>query len=333
MSREAVSKMVATTLYQTFQGHGYFWNDGPGQPEQNASLCLTHLIHHMPRSDLILLFTKSHDFVEFMFEHIRLSLQTRAFGLQLGVTWDDFIDYVLPYAIINEKRDLKFRWRQRFMQIFFSSTEKSTTLTQAVQTLVNLVPKAQPLGLFSLSDSQHFQPVPGPPITWVSESSPGYMSPQQVAQHGGSCTGTGIVLVAACRSVGVPARLAGCSESIVRGDDHHWIEFLDYKDAGPFGDFWHTKEGVSLGNEGGPWDQPSPPMVGCLNGVVPHSQLDTIWATKWSSSVNLPTLWSNSSWFETWSRVGGENRCGRYCTSWGCGVNQSQHWDQRQCAP
>jgi transglutaminase-like putative cysteine protease len=43
----------------------------------------------------------------------------------------------------------------------------------------------------------------------------------QVVLHGGSCTGTGIVLVAAARSVGIPARLAGCPESVVRGDDHH----------------------------------------------------------------------------------------------------------------
>ena len=41
-------------------------------------------------------------------------------------------------------------------------------------------------------------------------------------------------------------------------DDDHWTEFYDDKSAsGPFGDSWHTKEGVSKGNEGGPWDAPS----------------------------------------------------------------------------
>jgi len=175
--------------------------------------------------------------------------------------------------------------------------------------------------------------IPGQPIAWVSESSPGYISPEQIATHGGSCTGTGVVFVAVCRSVGIPTRLTGCSESIARGDDHHWAEFWDGSDKGPFGDYWHTKEGVSLGNEGGPWDTPSPPMQGCLAGVVQGSNLDTIWSTQWSSLTNLPFLWSNSEWFETWSFVGGMNRCGAYCTSWGCGTNQSFHWNQQECGP
>lgn len=41
-----------------------------------------------------------------------------------------------------------------------------------------------------------------------------------------SCTGTGIVLVVALRSVGIPARLAGCSESVVRGALHRPFRFL-----------------------------------------------------------------------------------------------------------
>ncbi len=64
-------------------------------------------------------------------------------------------------------------------------------------------------------------------------------------------------MAAVARSVGIPIRVAGCSQSIL-DDDHHWTEFYDDKSAsGPFGDSWHTKEGVSKGNEGGPWDAPS----------------------------------------------------------------------------
>lgn len=44
--------------------------------------------------------------------------------------------------------------------------------------------------------------------------------------------------------MGIPARLTGCSASILRGDDHHWAEFYDAQSPGPFGDFWHTKEGA-----------------------------------------------------------------------------------------
>ena len=33
-------------------------------------------------------------------------------------------------------------------------------------------------------------------------------------------------MAAAARSVGIPIRIAGCSQSI-QGDDHHWTEFYD----------------------------------------------------------------------------------------------------------
>eukprot|EP01047_Picozoa_sp_COSAG01_P107666 COSAG01_NODE_36658_length_514_cov_0.980723_1_plen_74_part_00 len=73
------------------------------------------------------------------------------------------------------------------------------------------------------------------------------MSSQQIVEQGGSCTGTAILLGAALRSVGIPARVAGCSSeshAASFGNDHHWVEYWDGSDPGPFGDFWHTKEGV-----------------------------------------------------------------------------------------
>ena len=41
------------------------------------------------------------------------------------------------------------------------------------------------------------------------------------------------------------------------------VEFWDNSTSaspGPMNDGWHTKEGVSVGNEGGPWDGLSGPM-------------------------------------------------------------------------
>ena len=118
-------------------------------------------------------------------------------------------------------------------------------------------------------------------------------------------------------------------------DDHHWVEFWDSSLAGPFADdpAWHTKEGTSKGNKGGPWDSPSGPMNGCLKGVVPGSTMATLWASSWSSDVFLPTMWHNSSWAEMIGFVGGVNRCGAYCTSWGCGDNQTDFWTQAECGP
>lgn len=62
-------------------------------------------------------------------------------------------------------------------------------------------------------------------------------------------------------------------------DDHHWIEFYDTSFNGPFVNEpeWHTKEGTSMGNKGGPWDSPSSPMNGCLANSLPGSDQATLW--------------------------------------------------------
>merc|ERR1711871_562578 len=137
-------------------------------------------------------------------------------------------------------------------------------------------------------------------------------------------------MVVAMRSVGLPTRIAGCSNEFKDGswvnDDHHWVEFYSPNDAsaaaagtpnGPFSDGWHTKEGTSKGNAGGPWDAASGPMNGCLQGVVVGDDQATLWASKWSSDPFLPTMWHSGAQAEREAFVGGVNRCGAYCSAWG----------------
>ena len=87
----------------------------------------------------------------------------------------------------------------------------------------------------------------------------------------------------------------------------------DSEDPGPFGDHWHTKEGVSKGvsaaysslcvfaelqrsccaqNAGGPWDGASGPMNGCMKGLKAKSSLDMIWSASWSAPRYMPTVWA-----------------------------------------
>ena len=142
------------------------------------------------------------------------------------------------------------------------------------------------------------------------------------------------MLAATLRALGIPARVAGCStEAPKNDDDHHWVEFWDGENPGPFGDSWHTKEGVSHGNAGGPWDAPSGPMNGCLKGLRAGSVLDNMYASSWSSTRFLPTLWGADDWSKAMRWKGGTPRCGAYCSAWGCGVNQSQHFTPSECEP
>ena len=78
----------------------------------------------------------------------------------------------------------------------------------------------------------------------------------------------------------------------------------------------------------GPWDSASGPMNGCLKGVIAHNSMNTIWAASWKSDIYLPLQWSNTPVQEEWAFVGGENRCGPYCTAWGCSTNQTAKYSQ-----
>jgi hypothetical protein len=324
---------AATDAVMNFSAlHGQFFLDDPGDIEENATQAVSLLLGGMARRDLLLLASDTALFVDFLLEHVRYALHTRSWTRQFNVTWDIFADAVLPYAMLDEKRDLWWRWRPRFARLFRDVTDGAASLTDAMRALADAVPHAEALGLLALSNGGELEIVPGQPVTWHSSVSPAFISVEQVASFGGSCTGTGILLVAAARAVGIPARLAGCGESIARHDDHHWAEFWDGATPGPFGDGWHTKEGTSTGNEGGPWDSPSGPMLGCLQGVVPYSAIDSLWAASWASTTYMPMLWSNDTWSSTWSFVGGLDRCGAYCTAWGCGVNNSNHWSQSECS-
>jgi len=319
-----------------------------GGVEINATTCLRHLVANMPRRDLLLLFTNTLPFVDFLVETVREAVRVWPTALKYGASWATFLDTVLPYAVLDEKRDLGWHGRRRLRIAFIGypgrTNVSNTTLppplatapnaTAAMHTLVRLLPFLMIDGHSTFATPQADVVVSGNTVNWKSESSPAMLSPEQVVEYGGaSCTGTAVILVAAARAVGIPARIAGCSQSIVPGDDHHWVEFFDSSDAGPLGDFWHTKEGVSRGNEGGPWDSLSGPMSGCMRGVTPRDTLNTIWAASWSSTTYLPLQWSNTKTAATWSFLGGVNRCGAYCTAFGCGANQSSHWTDAECAP
>ena len=288
---DAIVDAATDAFMNTSALHGNYFLDDAGDLEENATAAVRSLLAGMPRRDLMLLETQTHLVADFLLEHVRYALHTRAWSRGMNVTWQAFADYVLPYSVLDEKRDLYFRWRPRFQRIFRDVTAGAATITDAMRALADAVPRADSLGVLALSNSGELEIVPGPPVSWRSSVSPAFISVEQVASFGGSCTGTAIVLVAAARSVGIPARLAGCGESVVRHDDHHWIEYWDGASPGPFGDFWHTKEGTSAGNEGGPWDLPSGPMMGCLAGVVPKSAIDSLWAASWTSTTYMPMLW------------------------------------------
>jgi len=122
------------------------------------------------------------------------------------VPWDMFLNDVLPYASLNEPRE---NWRPLFVKKFSPLIKNATSLTEAIQALNKNIWK-----LWG--------------IVFHSDQTPLIMSPFETLAYGyASCTGLSIFLVNACRSVGIPARVAGTPDWIQGGGNHDWVEVFD----------------------------------------------------------------------------------------------------------
>ena len=195
-----IEPMATALLTYSEKIHGLYWRNNT-----SAALALSHLLRYMPKRDTLQLFGGSDTFlVDFILEeHVRLALDVREGG---GVMWakeipeEIWLDYVLPYAFLNEKRDVGYRWRTKFLRIFREDGRlyQTKTTTDAMKIVAELVPKisldgtlcCQGCGLV-LPDATITDFVPGQIISWVASSAPINMSPQQTVERGASCTGKG----------------------------------------------------------------------------------------------------------------------------------------------
>ena len=163
------------------------------------------LVENAPVSDLQ---TLSADFL--------LTNLTQADDVFANVAWHDqippdvFLNEILPYACVNETRD---GWRAMLR-------EKCAPLVADCQT-----PGAAALKI----NEKIFNLVN---VHYSTGRKKADQSPAESMVNGlASCTGLSILLVDACRSVGVPARLAGTPMWWDMRGNHTWVEVWD--------DGWH----------------------------------------------------------------------------------------------
>ncbi len=120
-------------------------------------------------------------------------------------------------------------------------------------------------------------------------------SKESIAQGMATCTGLSIMLVEACRAVGVPARVAGISSWPGRGGNHTWVEVWD---GG-----WHYV-GAAEPDEKGldhAW------FGGDAAKAIKGSPRNAIWAVTYRNTGELfPVVWSRDA------RINGENVTDRY---------------------
>lgn len=127
--------------------------------------------------------------------------------------WKDQIDEalyrdcILPYANLSEKRE---RWRKSFHDQFKPTVEGITDPGEAAIKLNCTI-------YDQLNVHYHATKRPRPDQGPLESIEAGYAS----------CTGLSILLVDACRAVGIPARVAGVAQWTDNPGNHTWVEIWD----------------------------------------------------------------------------------------------------------
>ncbi len=236
--------------------------------EQRAGMVF--LLENMPISDL-----------ENISAKFLITNHLLAYKAKQEVPWGDqipdelFFNNVLAYANLDEKRD---PWRQEFYDLCMPLIKSCKTPSEVAGKL-----NAELFKTLKLK----YAPQRRPPNLSPSES---------ILQGNASCTGLSIVLSDACRSVCVPARLAGTPNWFDKRGNHTWVEIWD-KD-------WHFTGAC----------EPDPKGLdrGWFVGDAAKAQKDSpehaIYAASFrKTEIHFPLVWNRES-----KRVFGENVTDRY---------------------
>ena len=117
-----------------------------------------------------------------------------------------FFNDVLPYASLDETRE---RWRPEFYNKCRAIVAKASTATEAVQAINSKI--------FNLINV-HYN---------TGRKQPNQSPAESIAQGRATCTGLSIILVDACRSVGIASRVAGTPLWTNNRGNHTWSEIWD----------------------------------------------------------------------------------------------------------
>lgn len=216
------------------------------------------LVEHMPPEDRDTLSTA------FLLENLDLALRARAeFPWATSVPEPLFLNDVLPYAVFDEARD---PWRQELYDLSRDLVKEAHTATEAAQTLNRELFKRIQV---------HYN---------TGRKRPNQSYVESKASGKATCTGLAIILVEACRAVGIPARAVGTPMWTNLRGNHTWIEFWD-------GD-WHFM-GADEYDPGGV-DR------GWFVGDAAQAQADVprhaIYATSWErKGLGFPMVWARRS--------------------------------------
>lgn len=159
---------------------------------------MAYLISYMPQGDL-----DTMD-VALLSENVAYAYRARAeFPWAVALPDSVFLNEVLPYASVDERRD---SWRREYYDTFGPKVAGLTDIRQAIEAVNKGINETVGVEYNTLREKTNQSP---------SES---------MRQHMASCTGLSIILIDAFRSVGIPARFAGTAAWHDDRGNHSWVE-------------------------------------------------------------------------------------------------------------
>lgn len=167
-----------------------------------------------------------------------------------------FLDYVLPYSVIHEERDdWRDEFRTRFAPIVTGCTNAyhaAVTLDRTIWDMIN--------------------------VHYNVKRDKARQSPRHSMRIGmASCTGISIILIDACRALGIPARLVGCNWTTIPGN-HSWVEV--WSDGA-----WHVLASGEKEREDNIW------FLDYAEKADPTQPQYRIYASRWSPSPAGTLFW------------------------------------------
>jgi hypothetical protein len=171
-----------------------------------------------------------------------------------------FLQEVLPYASLDETRE---DWRKSFYPKCAELVKDAKTTTEAAQAINK--------GIFNLI-KVHYN---------TGRKAPNQSPSESIKLGMATCTGLSIILVNACRSVGVPARVAGTASWSNKRGNHTWVEIYDGSEWYFTGADEYDAKGLNRG-----W------FTGDASKAIEGKWQHAIWATSWKKAGSFfPMVW------------------------------------------
>jgi predicted esterase len=174
-----------------------------------------------------------------------------------------FHNDVLPYAVFDETRE---NWRPEMYALAKKLVSDCESASQAAQALNRQ--------LFN-SIGVHYN---------TGRKRPNQSPSESIESGRATCTGLSILLIDACRSVGIPARAVGVAQWNGKRGNHTWVEIWDGKWRFTGADEFDAK-GLDRG-----W------FVGDARKALAGVEKHAVWASSWGlTGSRFPMVWDQRS--------------------------------------